>query len=298
MATAASGSGYTDHMTHTRGGRDARAESSLAPQLGRHNARVTRLRKIIRREEADLTVVDGLKLVRDLAAAHLPIVELFTIADHVERLRAEPGLRRVLEAGRAYLLDDSAMANLAPTRSAQGVLAVVAVPRCRLGPEGTTLYLDRVQDPGNVGGIIRNAAAFGVAGVACSAGCADPFSPRAVRASAGHALLVPVQADAPFGELAEAFRRAGGEVVGTGESGGTPLSRWSPRRPVLLALGNEGQGLADDVAGGCSSLLTIPLTGGVESLNVAVTCGIVLAWLSGVAGSPILERQAQKARRR
>jgi TrmH family RNA methyltransferase len=285
-------------MTHDRGGRNGTAASSLPLQLGRHNARVTRLRKLIRREEADLTVIDGLKLVRDLSAAQIPIVELFTIAEHVDILRAEPGLRRVLDAGRAYLLDDSTMANLAPTRSTQGLLAVVAVPRCRLRPEGTTLYLDRVQDPGNVGGIIRNAAAFGVAGVACSGGCADPFSPRAVRASAGHAFLVPVQTDAPFGELAEAFRRAGGDVVGTAESGGTPLARWSPRRPVLLALGNEGQGLAGDVAGGCSSLLTIPLAGGVESLNVAVTCGIVLASLSGLAGSPILERQAQKARRR
>jgi TrmH family RNA methyltransferase len=257
-----------------------------------------RLRRLVRREEAAFTVVDGLKLVQDLAAVGLPIVELFTVAEHLDALRQDPALRRVLDGGRATLLDPATMAGVAPTRHAQGVLAVVAVPACTLKPEGIVVFLDRVQDPGNVGGIVRCAAAFGAAGVACSPGCGDPFSPRAVRGSAGHALLVPIRPDAAFGEMADAFRRAGGEVAGTAEAGGTPLREWRPHRPLLLAFGNEGQGLAADVAGACDRLLSIRLARGVESLNVAVTCGIVLASLSGVAGSPILERQAQKARRR
>ena len=266
--------------------------------LGRHNARVMRLRRLIHREEPDLTVVDGLKLVRDVSAAGVPVVELFTAEEHLETLRAEPALRRVLDGGRAHILDPATMAAVAPTRQPQGVLAVVAVPASTISPEGTTLYLDRVQDPGNIGGIIRCAAAFSVTGVACSPGCADPFSPRAVRASAGHALLVPIQVDVAFGPLAEAFRRAGGEVAGTAASGGLPLASWRPRRPVLLALGNEGQGLGEEITPACARLVTIPLGGRVESLNVAVTCGITLASLSGLAASPILERQAQKVRRR
>jgi RNA methyltransferase, TrmH family len=266
--------------------------------LGRHNPRVMRLRRLIHREEPDLTVVDGLKLVRDLSVGGLPVVELFTVEENLEELRSEPALRRVVDGGRVHLLDPATMAAVAPTRQPQGVLAVVAVPASTVRPEGTTLYLDRIQDPGNVGGIVRCAAAFGVTGVACSPGCADPFSPRAVRASAGHALRVAIQVEAPFGPLAEAFRRAGGEVAGTAGTGGVALARWRPRRPVLVALGNEGQGLAEEILADCTRLVTIPLGGRVESLNVAVTCGILLGSLAGVAASPILERQAQKVRRR
>lgn len=257
-----------------------------------------RLRRLVHREEKDLTVVDGLRLVRDLAASGVPIVELVSVEEHLATLRADPALRRVIDGGRLVLLDRATMDHLAPTRQTQGVLAVIAVPAGGIEPRGTTLYVDRVQDPGNLGGIVRCAAAFGVTGVACSPGCADPFSPRVIRASAGQAVLVPVQAEAPFAPLAAAFRNAGGEVVGTAGAGGVPLRGWRPRQPVLLALGNEGQGLAPEVAAACSGLVSVPLAAGVESLNVAVTAGIILASLSGVAGSPIIERQAQKGRRR
>ena len=274
------------------------AESSPLPLLGRHNSRVQRLRRIVQRQERDLTVADGLKLALDLAAAGVPIVELFAVPERLEALRSTPALSRVCDAGRAYLLDPATAAQLVPTRQPQGVFAVVPVPAAHLRPEGIVISMDRVQDPGNVGGVIRCAAAFGAAGVMCSPGCADPFSPRALRASAGQALIMPVEAEASFALPAEAVRRAGGEVAGTIGHGGVPLGRWRPRIPLLLALGNEGQGLSDEVAGGCRRQVTIPLGGGVESLNVAVSAGVILASLAGVAASPILESQGQMGRPR
>lgn len=271
--------------------------TSLQP-LGRHNPRIQRLRRLVQRQEPDLTVADGLKLTLDLAAAGVPVVELFAVAERLDDLRSSPVLSRVCDAGRAYLLDPATAEQLAPTRQTQGVFAVVAVPAPRIRAEGMVLYLDRVQDPGNVGGIIRSAAAFGAAGVICSPGCADPFSPRAVRASAGQSLLLPVEAEAAFGPAAEPFRRAGGEVDGTCGVGGVPLARWRPRIPLLLALGNEGQGLSEEVATGCKRQVTIPISNGVESLNVAVTAGVILAFLAGVAGHPILESRGHEGRPR
>jgi TrmH family RNA methyltransferase len=289
--------GYTASVPRVSSATGPARENVAPPLLGRHNPRVARLRKLIRREEPELTVVDGLKLVADLADSGIPIVELFSVESHLATLRSHPAVRHVLEGGRGFLLDPATMAHLAPTRQTQGLLAVVAAPAAHVRPEGVVLYLDRVQDPGNVGSVIRCAAAFGASGVACSRGCADPFSPRAVRASAGHALLLPVHPEADLRPLAEAFNRAGGEVVGAVSSGGTPLREWRPRRPVLLVLGNEGQGLAEEVSAACARQVTVPLAGRVESLNVGVTAGVILATLSGVAGSPILERQRQKGRR-
>ncbi len=268
------------------------------PLLGRHNPKVARLRRIAQRQEADLTVVDGVKLAADLAASGVPVVELFVVADRLDEVLAAPALAAVCDEGRAHLLDPATAANVAPTRQTQGVLAVVPVPSAHLRPEGVVLYLDRVQDPGNVGSVIRCAAAFRAAGVACSPECADPFSPRAVRASAGHSLLLPVQTGAAFAPLADATLRAGGEVAGTAGAGGVAPGRWRPRRPLLLALGNEGQGLSGEILAACGRHVTIPLESGVESLNVAVTAGVLLALLAGVAGPPILDSRGHQGRTR
>jgi TrmH family RNA methyltransferase len=265
------------------------------PQLlGRHNPKVARLRRIIGRQEPELTAVDGLKLTLELAAAGVPIVELFFVAEQFDALRASPALERVFQGGRAHLLDPATAAQIAPTRQTQGVLAVVAAPSARLAPSGVVVYLDQVQDPGNVGGVIRCAAAFGASGVACSPGSADPFSPRAVRASAGQALVFPVEAEAAFAPLADAVRRAGGEAFATASRAGVPLSRWRPRPPLLLALGNEGQGVSQEIMLRCAGQISVPLRDGVESLNVAATAAVILAALAGVAGSPILESQYRK----
>ncbi len=262
--------------------------------LGRHSSRLARLRRIIQREERDLTVADGVKLVLELARLGAPIVELYGEADALEAARAEPALHRVVESGRAHLVDKRALTHLAPTRQTQGLLAVVACTPSTVRPEGVVVYLDRVQDPGNVGAAVRCASALGASALACSPGCADPFAPRSVRASGGQALLLPVAHSVDFAPLAARFAEAGGLAAATGSAGGTPLRRWKPRLPLLLAFGNEGQGLAPEVTSACRTSVQVPLTGGVESLNVAVAVGVILASLAGLAGSPILDLHTMK----
>jgi RNA methyltransferase, TrmH family len=145
-----------------------------------------------------------------------------------------------------------------------------------------------VQDPGNVGAAIRCAAAFEASAVACSGGCADPFSPRSIRASAGHALRISVLTPATIDDAA-ALLGPGAHVVAAVGDGGTPLPHWRVRRPLLLVLGNEGHGLPETLLAQAAETVTIPLRGGVESLNVAVTAGILLAAAVGLAPSPILD---------
>jgi TrmH family RNA methyltransferase len=247
---------------------------------GRHSAVLARLRRIARGAEPGLTAVDGGKLVFELLDRGVPVETLFTTAAHLEGLAERGWLDAGERQSRVYLVDDDTLARVAPTTTPQGLLAVVRVPQHRLQPTGVAVYLDRVQDPGNVGAVIRSAAAFGASGVACSPGCASPFSWRSLRASAGHALLMPVQAEAEFAPLAAAFAAAGGEVAAASGHGGTPLGRWRPRRPLLLVVGNEGQGVAPEIVARCDSTVTIPVSPTVESLNVTVAASVILASLA------------------
>jgi TrmH family RNA methyltransferase len=147
-----------------------------------------------------------------------------------------------------------------------GVYRRADLPR---GVRPVTLALWRVADPGNIGTLLRSAAAFG-AGVALSAGCADPTGPKALRASMGALFEVP---------LAD-FDEPEGTRIALVPMGGTPLPELQFDGDVVFVLGSERDGLPDDVLARCEARASIPHTGGVESLNVAMAGTIALYELS------------------
>lgn len=260
---------------------------------GRHSVTAARIRRIAAGRDPDLTAVDGRKLVAELLASGLVCTEIVVAEDALEALArftpcaAWPPI---------YVLDRRTFASLAPSQHSQGVLAITPVPQGRIPLAGTVVFLDQVQEPGNVGAVIRCAAAFGASGVACSSGCGDPFSPRAIRAAAGWSLRYPVEREVDFDQLAAAIAAAGGTVAAADGHRGTEIEAWRPRFPVLLALGSEGQGLSDAVAARAVQRVTIPLSGGVESLNIAVAAGVILAALACAGVSPILECESHAGR--
>jgi TrmH family RNA methyltransferase len=128
-----------------------------------------------------------------------------------------------------------------------------------------TLALWRVGDPGNVGTLLRAADAFG-AGIALSAGCADPTGPKAVRASMGSLFRVPLSA----------FDEPRGKRVALVPSGGIPLPELDSTKDVVLVLGAEREGLPPDLLDQCDERASIPQPGGGESLNVAMAGSIAL----------------------
>jgi TrmH family RNA methyltransferase len=136
-----------------------------------------------------------------------------------------------------------------------------------------TLSLWHVADPGNVGTLVRSADAFG-GGLALSAGCADPTSPKALRASMGAVFRVPVAG----------FDEATGLRIGLVPRGGTPLPELELPGDVVLVLGAEREGLPDDLLATCDVLATIPQAGG-ESLNVAMAGTVALYELARRAAS-------------
>jgi TrmH family RNA methyltransferase len=128
-----------------------------------------------------------------------------------------------------------------------------------------SVALWRLADPGNVGAVVRTAGAFG-ASVALSAGCADPTSPRALRASAGAIFRVPLVG----------FDETSGRRVALVAHGGRPLAEVSLGEPLTFVLGAEREGLPDEIVEQCDEVATIPISDAVESLNVAATAAIAL----------------------
>jgi TrmH family RNA methyltransferase len=225
------------------------------------NPRLKLVRKLAarrQREKLGLFVCEGEDLVAAGLDAGLEPVEALIDAERPALLDRLPGAEEVAPA---LLSEVSTLAH--PPR----IIAVF--PRADL-PVGTAsavgLALWRVGDPGNVGTLIRAADAFGPAFVALSAGCADPTSPKAFRASMGAVFRVPQAA----------FDEAPRPRVGLVPRGGRTLADLELGERTTFVLGAEREGLPAEVAAGCDELASIPLADGAESLNVAVAGAIAL----------------------
>lgn len=174
---------------------------------------------------------------------------------------------------------DAELTELAATEHPQGVLAVVALRHWSLDDiptdkEAVIVVLDAVQDPGNVGTLVRTAWALGARGVVTLPGTAEIGNPKTLRSTMGAAFRFPVVAADPETVL-EWLRARHVRVVAAG-AGGTPLPRHDRGKPLALVLGNEGQGGRSAVAVAASQRVTIPMIPAAESLNVAVAGGILL----------------------
>ena len=226
----------------------------------RHNALFKRMRDAAR-AHADEIVIEGPKAVADARAA---------------------GWRALLAVPDDVVFSEALFNEIADTKSSQGVIALFERPQATLDQlfareDSVVVALDGVQDPGNVGAIVRLAAAFDAAGVALLPGCADPFGPKAIRASAGAILNVPCVAAARADLRWPLFAADGrGEAIDP------------PARRAVLVFGSEGSGVSDDVARDARRI-AIPMSKRVESLNVAMAAAILLSRsyaLRSAGGSP------------
>jgi len=194
--------------------------------------------------------------------------------------RAERLLPQLGSHVETLLLPDSIFSSAVDTESPQGVAALV-----KLKPH-TTEDLFRVadpliviaagvQDPGNLGTIIRSAEAFGGSGVAVAEGTVSPLNPKSIRASAGSLFRLPV-VHAKAGELLPILAERGIRLLGTTSHKGAPRREADLRGGVAVCIGNEGAGLPKELLGKVDSNVVIPHSGKVESLNAAIAASIIL----------------------
>ncbi len=173
---------------------------------------------------------------------------------------------------------DDELARLSTTQHPQGIIAVVASPAQTLeripgGPDIVVVVLDGIQDPGNVGTIVRTAQAFGAAGIVALPGTAEFANPKTLRASMGACFRMPLAAAAEPAVAAWLSQHRVPVVTASRE--GEPFDPTTLARPLALVLGNEGMGARSEL-GRAGRRVAIPMAPGVESLNVAVAAGILL----------------------
>jgi TrmH family RNA methyltransferase len=179
---------------------------------------------------------------------------------------------KVAASLKPVLLSEGVFRSIVDAETPQGVAAEIAIPERK---PGSTLrvFLEGIQDPRNVGAIVRTAAAFGVGRVVLDKACADPWSPKALRAGMGGHFAVSIKVKSDLGEQLNAFK---GHLLCTVPRDGMPIEEADLSGTVGWIFGGEGRGLSEETLRQVPLRVTIPMAAGTESLNVAAAAAICL----------------------
>ncbi len=236
------------------------------------------------RERRGLALAEGVRLVEEALAGGISIRGA-AVSPALESTIRGKTLKASL-AERSIRVDeiaDAELESLADTEHPQGVVAVIEPKRwgledIRLSGGDAVLVLDGVQDPGNVGTMLRTALALGAAGLVALKGTADLTNPKVIRSAMGASFRLPAVAASPE-EFIAWSRLQRSEIWVADPAGEAPdrlPARSAERAPVALVVGNEGAGVGTSLAAAARRTIAIPLSQGVESLNVAVAAGILM----------------------
>jgi RNA methyltransferase, TrmH family len=248
----------------------------------RQNPLVARFRDAARGDAGDVMLLDGAHLVGDAIAAGLDIAIAAVTPAARERSDIERLVDALISAGvTVATVAQPVMDALSPVRSASGITALAARPASEIdrvyagAPPLVAIAVD-VQDPGNVGAIVRVAEAAGASGVVAAGASASPYGWKALRGSMGSSLRLPLATAADVFEVVADARARGCRIVATTPRGGTPIFDATLTGPLAVLIGGEGPGLPAALVDAADQRVTIPMNPPVESLNAAVTAALVL----------------------
>jgi TrmH family RNA methyltransferase len=240
------------------------------------------------RRAAGSALLDGVHLIQ----AYLPLgqPESIVVSEagrenrEIKRLLAEAdggtGSTRTKVA--ITILSDGLFRDISSVRTPTGIMAVVPIPspgsvRARKYNDNDNeefwVLLEAIQDPGNFGSILRSAAAAGASRVYLSDGCADPWSPKTLRAAMGAHFLLQIYEQSNLAEVARTFK---GKVIASAPDARKILYQAHLAGPIAFVFGNEGAGLSEALLRACTEQIRIPMPGGTESLNVAAAAAVCL----------------------
>ena len=251
----------------------------------RQNAIVRTFRTLAAEPSDTRLLLDGVRIIDDAFASGAAFETVAVSSSAIEDHDDIGALARRLEKAGTPVVGVSApvLRALSPVRAPSGIVAIARrrptslSEVCSTRPAAFVLAVADVQDPGNLGSLLRSAEAAGATGALVCGASASPFSWKAARGSMGSILRLPIAVEPSVTTAIQAMRAAGLRTIAAAPREGQPPDGVDWRGSVGLLLGGEGAGLGTDVLDACDALVTIPMTAPVESLNVAAA-GAVLCY--------------------
>jgi TrmH family RNA methyltransferase len=245
----------------------------------RENAHFKALRKLCQsgreRRKTGRVLLDGMHLIESYVEHFGPPEEILVSESGALRTEISRYLAKGHPLSAVSFLSDPLFEDLAMVETPSGIMAIVVQPRCAhgLNQEIDAVLLDGIQDPGNLGSILRSAAAAGFRQILLSPDCAQAWSPKTLRAAMGAHFQLDINESCDLPAFLGGYR---GQAVLTALDAAVDLYSLDLKSPVAWVLGNEGQGVRDEVAQSTRLRVRIPMPGATESLNVAAAAAICL----------------------
>jgi RNA methyltransferase, TrmH family len=248
------------------------------------NARIKQIRSLRHRQEREQTglfFVEGIRLVTEAVQLGADVETLVVAPDLLKSPFAHEVIRAEQEGGTPCIeVTADVFKSISTKEGPQGLGAVVrqrweALDHVRLSHKHYWIALDSAQDPGNIGTIMRTGDAFGSTGLMLLGNCADPYDPTALRASMGAIFSQPL-VKASFADFAHWKQQHDYVVIGTSKAAPNNYREVSYHLPMVLLMGSERLGLSSEQQAICDLMVSIPMVGRSDSLNLAVATGIVL----------------------
>mgnify|MGYP004417325099 FL=1 len=243
------------------------------------NSKLKLIRKLSSKKHRDAEgkfVIEGINLVEEAIRRNVPLDMIIISEDF------EADVSRMIPDEGVYLVSRTVFEKISDAENGSGVLAVARKSistendLSELDADTNILVLDRVQDPGNIGTMIRTAVAAGYGALLVNKGTADIFSPKVLRATAGMVFDIPIAYADGAGDTASILKRLGKKVCVTVPRGGRAYYDADLSKGVALVIGNEGNGISDELIDLADEKLTIPMCGEIESLNAAISAAILM----------------------
>ncbi len=252
------------------------------------NKKLKLVRKLRARKHRDAEgkyVIEGINLVEEAINKRADI-DFILISEDLVVDSARLDIERLSEEFEIYEIGRSSFEKLSDAENGSGILAVVSKPSycnetidemlAKLEAEDNILVLDRIQDPGNIGTMIRTAVAAGYRMILCSKGTVDIWSTKVLRATAGMIYNIPVYYIDEIDELISFLRKASKKICVTVLEDALPYYEADIRKGIALVIGNEGNGVSNEMIAAADERITIPMRGEIESLNAAISAAILM----------------------
>lgn len=228
------------------------------------------------RNKSNKYIIEGFRLVEEAFKADLPIDYIIVTTDGKEKSK-EYLLNYESKDIKKYEMADNLFKELISTENPQGILAVVSMETKSLGLDGSFYLLcDKVQDPGNLGTIIRTAHAAGVQGIILTRGTVDIYNEKTIRSTMGSMFYLPIHYDDNDLSLIRKLKNEGFNLIVTSLDADKDFFNEDLKGKVILTVGNEGNGVSNEVLQLADTKVKIPMPGNAESLNVAIATSIIM----------------------